>query len=82
MEELWVEAVLFGQIRQKCVSAASTVAVRLILRSIGSSSSSRGRAGTCASKGWNLKKAKLDKSELVSFSKKESDDSKHNKFRI
>ena len=69
MEELWVEAVLFGQIRQKCVSAASTVAVRLILRSIGSSSS-RGRAGTCASKGWNLKKAKLDKSELVLFSKR------------
>ena len=67
MEELWVEAVLFGQIRQKCVSAASTVAVRPILRSIGSS---RGRAGTCASKGWNLKKAKLDKSELVSFGKR------------
>ena len=69
MEELWVEAVLFGQIRQKCVSAASTVAVRPILCSIGSSS--RGRAGTCASKGVKLKKAKLDKSELVSFSKRE-----------
>ena len=68
MEELWVEAVLFGQIRQKCVSAASTVAVRPILRSIGSSS--RGRAGTCT-KGWNLIQAELDKSELVSFSKRE-----------
>ena len=67
MEELWVEAVLFGQIRQKCVSAASTVAVRPILRSIGSS---RGRAGTCT-KGWNLIQAELDKSELVSFSKRE-----------
>ena len=36
MEELWVEAVSFGQIRQKCISAASTVAVRPILRSISS----------------------------------------------
>ena len=44
-------------------------------------SASRGHAGTYT-KGVDLIQAKLDKFELVSFSKKESDDSKHNKFRM
>ena len=78
MEELWVEAVLFGQIRQKCVSAASTVAVRPILHSISSRKAEAMPAPI--QKGVDLIQAKLDKSELVSFSKKESDNSKHNKF--
>ena len=72
MEELWVEAVLFGQIRQKCVSAASTVAVRPILRSIGSSSRRPAEAMPAPiQKGVDLIQAELDKSELVSFSKRE-----------